>query len=138
MYIDKNLWMYEIIFSLKRLLAIFLPPSIQILRWLQCKFAEKMGIKYALGPAIEGEHPVKYIWIFSFDDWDWCLKAGKLSGAVYGIMVWCEILRMEKCDNLMFHTSIYGSSVRSNFTVILIANEIIFNMNKFECSRFSI
>ena len=40
-----------------------------------------------------------------------------------------------RCDNLMFHTSIYGSSVRSNFTVILIANEIIFNRNKFEYKR---
>ena len=54
---------YEIIFSLKRLNAIFLLPSVQILRWrttLYCTFAEKkMGIKYALEPEIEGEHPVK-------------------------------------------------------------------------------
>ena len=64
-------------------------------------------------------HPVKYILIFSFDDWDWCLIAG--------CGLWCEMLRTENCDNLMFHTSIYGSPVRP---VILIANEI----NEIICS----
>ena len=61
-------------------------------------------------------HPVKFIFIFPFD-WDWCLM---FDGRVR-FTVW-NAADGKMCDNLMFHTSIYGSPVRP---VILIANEII-------------
>ena len=48
----------------------------------------------------------------------------------YGARVW-NAAADGKCDNLMFHTSIYGSSVRSNLTVIQIATKIKPQMSKF-------